>query len=122
VLTRTPRRGSPTYLHSAALITTKILSERQAETDVWTASGVLMDEMRDKLHPGSEQPPEENQPPLVPEVDSTEETEEEGVEAEVPQIDEGELHKKSGHAHFPPFCPSAALEICTGWELKTESL
>jgi len=49
-----------------------------------------MDEMRDKLHPGSEQPPsEEDQPSLVPEADSAEEESEEGTEAEVPQIDEG---------------------------------
>jgi hypothetical protein len=49
-----------------------------------------MDEMRDKLHPGSEQPPEEDQPSLVPEADSAEEESEEGApEAEVPQIDEG---------------------------------
>jgi hypothetical protein len=60
------------------------------ETDGWTESGALMDEMRDKLHPGSEQPPsEEDQPSLVPEADSAEEEAEEGAEAEVPQIDEG---------------------------------
>lgn len=51
-----------------------------------------MDKMRDKLHPGSEEPPEENQPPLVPEVDSAEDEPEEAAEAEVPQIDEGEFH------------------------------
>lgn len=53
-----------------------------------------MDEMRDKLHPGSEQPPEEQQRPdpvLEAAADSTEEEPEEGAEGEEPQIDEGEF-------------------------------